>query len=238
MPGQLRFDRPDHRDDDSDYASFGRALLPHRGDSRFSDHSMSSPPRIGPGGLRDIGLVNVAIARVIGLAAGGPPPDLFTTLSRHRRLFRRWLRFAGPLMLGGALPRADTELLILRTAHNCRCAYEWEFHERLGREAGLSAQEIAEVRNGPNSETLGAEQRLLLAAADELHDTRCLSDELWSPLRARYTDPQLIELCMLVGHYEMLAMTINSLQIVPDPPPMEPARAIGHVRRVLARRHR
>jgi alkylhydroperoxidase family enzyme len=128
--------------------------------------------------------------------------------------------------------------LILRTAHNCRCAYEWEYHERLGREAGLSAQEIAEVRIGPVSERLGAEQGLLLAAADELHATRGLSDELWAPLRARYNDPQLIELCMLVGHYEMLAMTINSFRSDTDPPPMGPARATGHVRRVLTQRHR
>jgi hypothetical protein len=35
-----------------------------------------------------------------------------------------------------------------------------------------------------------------------------LSDEL--------TDRQLIELCLLVGHYEMLAMTLNSLGVEPE----------------------
>jgi hypothetical protein len=29
-------------------------------------------------------------------------------------------------------------------------------------------------------------------------------------------DSQLIELCMLVGHYEILAMTLNSLAVEPD----------------------
>jgi hypothetical protein len=27
---------------------------------------------------------------------------------------------------------------------------------------------------------------------------------------------RLIELCMLIGHYEMLAMTLNSLRVEPD----------------------
>ena len=74
-------------------------------------------PRIAPAGREQIGIVNAAIVRVLGLAAGGRPPNVFTTLARNRRLFRRWLWFAGALMPGGKLPRADSELVILGVAH-------------------------------------------------------------------------------------------------------------------------
>ena len=43
-------------------------------------------------------------------------------------------------MPGGKLPRADTELVILRVAHLTECDYEWDHHERIGRRAGLSAR--------------------------------------------------------------------------------------------------
>ena len=43
-----------------------------------------------------------------------------------------------------------------------------------------------------------------------------IEDDLWAALRAEHPDVELIELCLLVGHYEMLAMTINSLGIQPD----------------------
>ena len=86
-------------------------------------------PRIRPGSRTEIGLVNYVIARVIGAATGGPPPNLFTTLARHRGLFRKWLRFASSLMPGGKLPRIDSELLILRVAHNAGSEYEWRHHE-------------------------------------------------------------------------------------------------------------
>jgi AhpD family alkylhydroperoxidase len=177
---------------------------------------MGGAPRIAPGTAADIGRVNWLIARAIGLATRGQPPHLFTTLARHRRLFRRWLRFAGSLMPGGKLPRADTELVILRVAHNCDCEYEWRHHERLGKRAGLSAGDIARVRDGAGAAGWTPRQELLLRAADELHATRTLSDDLWGELRPLLNDQELIELCMLTGHYEMLAMTLNALCVEPE----------------------
>jgi AhpD family alkylhydroperoxidase len=177
---------------------------------------MGGAPRIAPGTAADIGRVNWLIARAIGLATRSGPPHVFTTLGRHRRLFRRWLRFAGTLMPGGKLPRADTELVILRVAHNCDCDYEWGHHERLGRRAGLTPEEIARVRGGVAAGGWSPRQALLLRAADELHATRTLSDDLWGELRPLLNDQELIELCMLTGHYEMLAMTLNALCVEPE----------------------
>ena len=63
----------------------------------------------------DLGWRNFVVMRVLRAATGGRPAN---TLGHHQRLFRRWLRFACALMPGGRLPRVDTELLILRVAHN------------------------------------------------------------------------------------------------------------------------
>jgi AhpD family alkylhydroperoxidase len=176
-------------------------------------------PRIPPGDASEIGRLNFLFARAAGAVTGGRPPNIFTTLARHRRLFRRWLRFAGALMPGGLLPRADTELVILRVAHDADCEYEWRHHERLGVMAGLEPEEVARVRQGPGAPGWSRRQELLLHAADELHAERTLSDSLWAELRPLYSDRELIELCMLVGHYEMLAMTLKALRVRPDPVP-------------------
>ena len=175
---------------------------------------MSTGPRIPPGSRREIGLVATAIARVGGRVVGSGPPSIFTTLARHRGLFLPWLFFAGRLMPRGRLPRADTELVILRVAHRCGCEYEWRHHERIAQRAGLSAEEVARVREGP--ERFSGRQAPLLRAVDELHDTRDISDQTWAGLRAQLSDVELIELCMLAGHYEMLAMTLNALRVEVD----------------------
>ena len=122
------------------------------------------------------------------MATGGGPPNIFTTLGRHPRLFRTWLRFAGALMPGGMLPRVDSELVILRVAHNCGCEYEWRHHERLGAVAGLGAEEIARVREGPGRRGWTPRQALLLRAADELHADRARSPRtLWDACAADST---------------------------------------------------
>jgi AhpD family alkylhydroperoxidase len=173
-------------------------------------------PRIRPGTRREIGWINAGIVRALGLATGGRPPNVFTTLARHHGLFRRWLWFAAALMPGGKLPRAETELVILRVADNTGCDYEWGHHERLGKRAGLSEAEIARVRSGPDAEGWTDRQALLLRAADELHADGRIGDELWGRLASQLDEVRLIELCMLIGHYEMLAMTLNSLGVEPE----------------------
>jgi AhpD family alkylhydroperoxidase len=191
-------------------------------------------PRIAPGTPAEIGPVNFLIARALGIATGGNPPNLFTTLARHRRLFRPWLRFAATLMPRGMLPRVDSELVILRVAHNTDCEYEWRHHERLALISGLTAEEVQRVREDGIAPSWSDRHRLLLRAVDELHADREISSGLWNELRPLLRDDELIELCMLAGHYEMLAMTLNTLRIAPDPLPDEPpliARAIRRWRR-------
>lgn len=189
---------------------------------------MGEGPRIAPGTRSELGLVNTAITRGLALATGGRPLNLFTTLGRHRGLFRAWLPFAGALMPRGKLRRADSEVVILRVAHNCGCEYEWRHHEHIARTAGLSSAQVEAVRGGGE---LSARHRLLIEAVDELHCDRDLTDGLWERLRTELSDTELIELCVLVGHYEMLAMTLNALRVEPDPVSAAPPRAL----RVLTR---
>ena len=176
-------------------------------------------PRIAPGTRSQLGFVNSLIAGALGRATGGPPPHIFTTLGRHRGLFRRWLWFAGGLMPGGKLPRADTELVILRVAHVTGCDYEWDHHQRIGRGAGLSGEEIERVRSGPEAAGWNERRRLLLRAVDEIHSAGEIGDALWAELAAELDEERLIELCLLIGHYEMLAATLKSLRVQRDGAP-------------------
>ena len=173
--------------------------------------------RVAPGRRDDIGLLNAAVCRVIHLGARTKnPPRLFYTLARHRGLFRRWLMFAGSLMPGGKLPRYDSELVILRVSVNTGSDYEWGYHALIGRRAGLSDEQIARVGDGPDADGWSDHERALLRAVDELAADDVVSDATWRVLASRYDDRRLIELCLLAGHYTMLAGTLNSLGIRPD----------------------
>ena len=200
----------------------------------MSDLVDAPAPRVAPGSRREIGALNSLIAHVVGAVTGGEPPKVFTTLARHRRLFRPWLRFAAALMPRGDLPRRDSELVILRVACNCDCEYERRQHERLARREGLTAADVERVAAGPSADGWTPRQSALLRAVDALHERRTLSDELWAELGSHLNETQLIELPMLVGHYEMLAMTLNSLRVAPDEPGDAARGALGRVAGALA----
>ena len=177
-----------------------------------------SEPRVGPLTEDEMNAVSRTLAKGAGRVVGGPPPNIFLTLGRNPRLFGAWLAFAAQLMPRGGLPRQDTELVILRVAWNTRTRYEWDHHVRLGREAGLSIGEIERVADGPDAEGWTGRQAALLAATDELHADGRLGDATWDALASHLDERLLIEFCFLVGHYQMLAMTISSLGIQPERP--------------------
>ncbi len=172
--------------------------------------------RIAPIQLRGAGLRPRLLAAALGLFVKGDPPAIFLVLMRHWRLFRAWLSFAARLMPFGRLDRRDTELAILRVGWLCRCRYEWGQHVAIGLRVGLSPQQIASVPQGADAACWEPRQAALLRATDELHRERILCADTWQALAAHYDERQLLELCLLIGHYEMLAGTLNSLGLPLD----------------------
>lgn len=186
-----------------------------------------STTRVLPGALREAGPLAWVIAVVGGRLAGTEPMNLFLVLGRHRKLFRSWLGFGARLMPRGLLPRRESELVILRVAHLRTCAYEWVQHVRIGKRSGLTDADIDRVTDGPQAQGWSSRERAILAAVDALHADGDLDDATWAVLREHLDDRESIELCMLAGHYEMLATTITALRVQPE----APRRGAGTLRR-------
>jgi len=158
-----------------------------------------------------------AAALLAGLASpDGDVLNIFATLVRHPGLFRRWLPFGGKLM-AGRLPPRDRELAVLRTGWRCRAEYEWGQHVLIARSVGVTDDEIARVKVGPETPGWDPFDAALLRAADELHDDACLSDATWQVLAGRYDERQLIELLLLIGQYHLVSFALNSLGVPREP---------------------
>jgi 4-carboxymuconolactone decarboxylase len=146
----------------------------------------------------------------------GSELNIFATLARHPKLLKRWSAFGGTLLYGGALPARERELLILRTGYLCRARYEWGQHVEIARASDVSDEEIARVVAGPDAPGWSADEAHLLRAADELHADNRIGDRTWTALAARWDEQQLIEVCMVVGQYHLVAFTLNSLGVEPE----------------------
>jgi alkylhydroperoxidase family enzyme len=191
------------------------------------------PPRFSPRGQIDRGLTISRIAPLPEsqwpeelrpvLEAGQPglqgrlgDNNIFSTLARHERLMRAWLRLGGFLLGAGVLPARERELVILRTGYNCSSAYEWGQHVRVSEALGMTREEIMRVLEGPDADGWSAADACLLRAADELHAGAKISDATWAELSQSYDEQGLIELTILVGHYHMVAFALNSLEVELD----------------------
>jgi 4-carboxymuconolactone decarboxylase len=147
------------------------------------------------------------------IAVNGRNLNIFATLVRHPRLFNRWSAFGGTLLRRGELSGRARELLILRTAWHCRADYEWGQHVRIAGAAGVSDEEIARIVEGPDAPGWSPLDAALVRAADELHEDAYIADGTWSVLAEHLNERQLIEVCMVVGQYHLVAFTLNSLGV-------------------------
>ena len=161
------------------------------------------------------------LKRILEAVPGGVPRrlgdnNIFPTFARHPGFFRVWLPFGGFLLTAGKLSGRDRELLILRTAVNCRSSYEWGQHVRISLDGGIEREAIDRVLEGPDAKGWSAHEAALLRAADELHRDSRISDATWEALAESYDTEHLIEATMVVGHYHMLAFALNSFGVELD----------------------
>lgn len=174
--------------------------------------------RIPAGRFRELGLINWILTKSAARTVDAPQMHLFATLGQHKRLFLSMMPYAA-LLLRGRLPRADTELVILRVAHLRNSEYELQHHRKMGRRRGLDDQTQAKIFAWPDTTGgLTDRQQALLSATDEFINNRTISAEVWRQLSSHLDRRQLIEFCMLAGQYDSLAATMSALDIPLDNP--------------------
>ena len=141
------------------------------------------------------------------------PPNIFKTLVRHQKLLKRWMVFATHILNKNSLPLRDRELVILRIGWLCQSGYEWAQHVVIGREAGISDEEIDLIRRGPDAEGWSVFDGSLMRATDELHADAFISDDTWSLLKQTYSDDQMMDLVFTIGNYNLVSMALNTLGV-------------------------
>ncbi len=142
--------------------------------------------------------------------------NIFKTLSHHPALFRRWLVFGNHVLFKSTLPPRERELVILRIGWLCEAEYEWAQHVLIGKEAGLTAEEIDRIKAGPNARGWSEADKLLLQATDELRKDAFITDTTWNGLCQHFDTKQLMDVVFAVGQYNLVSMALNTLGVQLD----------------------
>jgi 4-carboxymuconolactone decarboxylase len=146
----------------------------------------------------------------------GEPLNIFRTLAKAPKMLESVQRMGGFLLSGKGIPPREREIVVLRVGWRAGSEYEFGQHTVIGREAGLTDEEILRLtEDGLDGWDDG--DRLLVALADDLHADDKVDDRTWIGLAERWTEPQLIELLVLAGFYRLISGFLNSTGVQLEP---------------------
>lgn len=108
-----------------------------------------------------------------------------------------------------ALSDRAREIAILEVSAHRRADFEWYAHERIGRAAGLSDDEIAAIRRGKKIATLDAVETLVRRLVRMLLRERDLDRAAFEEARDLLGARALMDLIALVGYYDTIALSLR-----------------------------
>jgi 4-carboxymuconolactone decarboxylase len=144
------------------------------------------------------------------------PLALFRTLYVHPELASRMRPLGAGILGHGLIEPHEREIVILRTCARSGAEYEWGVHAvAFGEAVGLTQQQIEATVT--DQRDWAANDRLLIAFADQLYDTDHIDDPLWDAMKAVWSEPQLLELIVTAGWYRTISYVLNGLRIEQEP---------------------
>lgn len=174
-------------------------------------------PRIEP---LDMERLDAAQAEVLAPFAdpankvgGGRVLNIFRTLAHAPVALAAFLGWGNYILSRrNALPEREREMVILRTGWLCKSGYEFAQHTRIGKACGLTDDEIARIKAGPDAPGWTPIESAMLRAADELVSDHFVSNDTWAALEDLGNKGRM-DLVFTVGQYTQVSMMLNSFGI-------------------------
>lgn len=165
------------------------------------------------------------MARVPYLSAQDLNPEDQDLLARNINLYRALVhspkgarafsRLGGFIRFQSKLDPRLREMAILQVGYLARAPYEYSHHIKLGREFGVSDDDIRAIAH----ETAGREtdldrlSRAVLQAAREMTTGMAIRDSTWSELAQSLDTEALTDLVITIGFYNGVVRLLASLEV-------------------------
>jgi 4-carboxymuconolactone decarboxylase len=146
----------------------------------------------------------------------------FVPLLRSPEVMSRARAMGDYLRFRSALPPRLSEFVILLIARRWTQQYEWNAHQPLALQAGVSAAIVSAIADGRRPDGMPADQDALWTLVDEVHRNQSVSDATYAKAIASVGEQGVIDALGICGYYTMLAMVMNTAR-TPLPPGQKPA---------------
>ena len=145
------------------------------------------------------------------------PINLARVLAHSPSGARAFNRLGGWIRFKSEVDPRIREMAILRVGVLARSDYEYSHHIKLGREFGMSDDDIRAVVEGPGSAALGELERLVLQATDEATVDGAISPATFEAMRPHFDEGLLVEPTIVIAFYNAVVRFLGSLAIDVEP---------------------
>jgi 4-carboxymuconolactone decarboxylase len=166
--------------------------------------------------------VGEQIMKVSSVGLGGP----YNPMIRSPVLCQRLYDLFFYLRWDTSVPMRLNEFAILIIGRQWRSQVEWFAHAPIAAKAGLSADIIAELKQGKRPSNMAEDEALTYDFVTELTDTKKVSDETYARAKKIFSDQQIVDLTAVAGNYVMVAMLLAMAE-QSVPPGKEPPFKVG-----------
>ena len=175
---------------------------------------MARVPLIDPGNVP--GLADFA-ARVRGRRRGRVI-NVYRMLAHSPPLAQSWFEHVNAVRWETEIDGRLREIVIIRLAHASSSAYVLRQHvPKLAEAEGLSAEACEALKDWRGSPLFDGRERAALAYADAMAAAAAVPDAVFGPLRAHFSDREIVELTMLVGAYLSHVRVLGALEVDLEP---------------------
>lgn len=143
----------------------------------------------------------------------GSKTSIMMTMANHPDLGQAYNVWGKHILVTNTVPIRPREIIILRVGWNLKSEYEWHNHVGYALTAGMTLDEIAAVRTGPDAESWSEEDRAVLTSVDELMQDGRISNATWATLSKYYNKQQLMDIVFCVGHYVMTGWAMSTFGV-------------------------
>jgi AhpD family alkylhydroperoxidase len=105
------------------------------------------------------------------------------------------------------------EMIILRVAILNRAQYEFDAHVPHALKAGLSQEQINDLKNSKLGDALSPFDQLILELTDVMTKDIQVPDALFDRIKPHFNDQQILELVATISAYNMVSRLLNALHI-------------------------
>lgn len=151
-------------------------------------------------------------------AISGP----FVPMLRSPEVMSRARAMGDYLRFNSSLPPRLSEFAILITARRWSQNYEWDAHNKIALQAGLSPAIVNALIADRRPDKMAPDEETLYNFCDELHRTQHVSDATYARAVAAFGERGVIDIVGIQGYYTLLAMVLNTAR-TPVPPGSTPA---------------